>query len=202
MKFLDCPRLSLITSSFDDAIFGDRLVRGQTEAYSCKLAGDDKSLLKKLASDIQKENLTIPWVPELAPTKSAGLRLLVNFLSAMNASFPEYDFSEIGAEAFTVTKLDTAVKYANRNLATLYATNPGTISDLWAAIDEVIALRECKVVVFNPDNPDTHPYSEALWSYIFIFYNPKLHRMVLFGCSAWSSASPRITGDADEGSLV
>jgi hypothetical protein len=48
MKYLDCPRLSLISSSLDDAIFGDRRVRGQTEAYSCKLAGDDKQLLKEL----------------------------------------------------------------------------------------------------------------------------------------------------------
>ena len=60
---------------------------------------------------------------------------------------------------------------------------------------QVIALRECKVLVFNPDNPEMHPYAGALWNFAFFFYNPKLHRLLLFGCGAWSSASPRITGD-------
>ena len=68
---------------------------------------------------------------------------------------------------------------------------------MWAAIDEVITLKECKVLVFNPDNPEFHPYSGALWKFVFFFYNPKLHRLVLFGCSAWSSASPRITAESE-----
>ncbi len=58
MKYLDYPRLALITSSLDDTLFGDRRVRGQTEAYSCKLAGEDKVLFKEFAetSDV-KENI-------------------------------------------------------------------------------------------------------------------------------------------------
>lgn len=55
MKYLDCPNLSLITNSFDNTIFGDRRVLGQTEAYSCKLAGEDKPLLKKLHEKNAKE---------------------------------------------------------------------------------------------------------------------------------------------------
>ena len=57
MKFLDCPKLSLISSNLDDAVFGDRRVQGQTEAYSCKLAGSDKALLKALAESASKENV-------------------------------------------------------------------------------------------------------------------------------------------------
>ena len=57
MKFLDCPELSVITSSLDDTIFGDHRVRGQAEAYSCKLAGEDKHLLKEISHSDAKENL-------------------------------------------------------------------------------------------------------------------------------------------------
>ncbi len=38
-------------------------------------------------------------------------------------------------------------------------------------------------------------YSGALWKFVFLFYNPKLHRLLLFSCGAWSSASPHVKED-------
>ena len=51
------------------------------------------------------------------------------------------------------------------------------------------------MLVFNPENPDLHPFSGALWKFVFLFYNPKLSRLLLFACGAWSSASPHVEDD-------
>jgi len=94
-----------------------------------------------------------------------------------------------------------AARFANQNLATLYPSNPGVINDMWAAMDHVIQLKDCKVLVFNPENPDLHPYADALWKFVFLFYNPKLNRLLLFGCSSWSSTSPRKLDEDDDISI-
>ena len=50
---------------------------------------------------------SVSFVPAVAPTQSAGLKLMVNLISAMNASFPEHDFSSVGSDCFTVAKVES-----------------------------------------------------------------------------------------------
>ncbi len=43
-------------------------------------------------------------------------------------------------------RCEQASRFANENLSTLYASSAdGVLSDIWAAVNEVIELRECKV---------------------------------------------------------
>lgn len=104
---------------------------------------------------------------------------------------------DVYAVILSIVVLLQAIRVANELLTSLYATKPSVVGDIWAAIDENIQINECKLLVYNPENPDLHPYSGALWNFIFIFYNAKLNRLIIFGCSAWSNASPRMTFEID-----
>lgn len=57
MKYLDCAGLSQITESLDGTVYGLHRVQGQVVAYSCKLAGNDKNVLRTITQQAQNENL-------------------------------------------------------------------------------------------------------------------------------------------------
>ena len=48
MKFLEYAPLSRLSSFLNDVDVGDCIVKGELEAYSCKLAGQDKKISRAL----------------------------------------------------------------------------------------------------------------------------------------------------------
>merc|ERR1719267_36830 len=99
MKFLEQPRLAMLSAFLGNRELGDRIINGRIEAFSCKRAGDDK----KLARSLEQQ-----YVEGMASTSAGGLtgtsplgplsdaatrRLLIDLISTMNASFPDHDFS-------------------------------------------------------------------------------------------------------------
>ena len=70
-----------------------------------KPAGDDKRLGKQLERQISEELAHSPSLsPSVSPlgplTDSSTRRLLISLITTMNASFPDYDFSNLRAEQF------------------------------------------------------------------------------------------------------
>ena len=97
MKFLVEPKLSWLTSFLSGCELGDRVLNGRIEAFSCKKAGPDKKLSKALEQQYAEEPASLP--SEMLGTSPLGSlahaatrKLLIDLISTMNASFPDYDF--------------------------------------------------------------------------------------------------------------
>ena len=60
------------------------------------------------------------------------------------------------------------------------------LAELWAAVEEAIALRDCEVYSYVPDL-EADPFSEGvLWSFNYFFFNKSLKRIVYLSCVARS----------------
>jgi hypothetical protein len=59
MKFLVIPSFASINSVLNKFDNGESVILGRVEGYSCKAAGDDKKLFKKLNTSLEHQ-LNIP----------------------------------------------------------------------------------------------------------------------------------------------
>jgi hypothetical protein len=64
-------------------------------------------------------------------------RLLIDLISTLNASFPDYDFSVVSPDSFSSQELGSTMQRVNSFLAELTIQTPGFIQDMWRAIDSV-----------------------------------------------------------------
>lgn len=99
MKYLDIPRLTALNSYLQFRRVGERtVICGRVEAFSCKQAGVDKKLAREIESQYREELSTSPDSPMLEatsigdPHESRTRRLLIDLITTLNASFPDYDF--------------------------------------------------------------------------------------------------------------
>ena len=168
MKYLEEPQLSWLNSVLGSYEIGDRVLHGKCETYSCKKAGSDKRLAKSLELYYQQEieasatDLlgSSPLGPLAAP---ATRKLLINLISTMNASFPDYDFSAVKPEQFR-KELDfrIALQCINHDLAELLEAEGanGFVEKMWDGIAEAIKLDECEVYSYIP-GMDADPFSDG-----------------------------------------
>ncbi|ETK96764.1 hypothetical protein, variant 5 [Phytophthora nicotianae CJ01A1] len=166
MKYLEEPQLSWLNSVLGSYEIGDRVLNGKIETYSCKKAGSDKRLAKSLELYYQQEIEAAadllgssPLGPIAAP---ATRKLLINLISTMNASFPDYDFSAVKPEQFRKEPdFRIALQRINHDLAELLeAEGNGFVEKMWEAIAEAIKLDECDVYSYIPDM-DSDPFSDG-----------------------------------------
>ncbi|GMF65490.1 unnamed protein product [Phytophthora lilii] len=167
MKYLEEPQLSWLNSVLGNYEIGDRVLNAKLETYSCKKAGSDKRLAKSLELYYQQEIEAAadllgssPLGPIAAP---ATRKLLINLISTMNASFPDYDFSAVKPEQFRKEPdFRIALQRVNHDLAELLeAQGNGFVEKMWEAIAEAITLEECDVYSYIPDM-DSDPFSDGL----------------------------------------
>ncbi|KAF0345973.1 repressor of RNA polymerase III transcription MAF1 [Gigaspora margarita] len=203
MKFLDISPLDSINTSL---VFENPECRviGRIETYSCKLAGVDKKLYKNLEGRWNAEitqsqsvspdqhnfhNIISPFGPMDQPSSR---RTLFNLIATLNASYPDYDFSDVKPDQFTKQpSVPMVCNYINNtlfNLGRAYIVND---LNLWQIVDDIIELDECNVYSFNPD-ADSDPNAEdgAIWSFNFFFYNKKLKRILFFTVRCLSINAP------------
>lgn len=175
-----------ITAFLTDHVISERVLDGRVEAFSCKRAGEDKKLMKKLEQQYNEEIATSPCSfdsPLGALSDSSSRRLLIDLISTLNASFPDYDFSSLRPDQFTKELgFDFVLRSINRHLAEF--TQP-FLDELWAAIEDSVVLNECDVYSYVPDL-DSDPFSSdgILWSFNYFFFNKNLKRIVYFTCVA------------------
>jgi len=201
MKFLDIASLDPINTALVFENPECRIV-GRIETYSCKLAGVDKKLYKHLESQWNSDfsesvspdqhslhNIISPFGPM---NQQSSRRMLFNLIATLNASYPDYDFSDVKPDQFTKQpSVPMVCNYINNtlfNLGHAYIVND---LNLWQVIDDIIELDECSVYSFNPDN-DSDPNAEdgAIWSFNFFFYNKKLKRILFFAVRCLSINAP------------
>jgi hypothetical protein len=167
MKYLEEPSLSSINSVLGSYEVGDRVINGKIEAFSCKKAGSDKKLAKSLEMHYQQEIEALASdhllsSSPLGPLAASSTRkLLINLITTMNASFPDYDFSAVKPEQFQKEDFRIAINAINRNLAELIeAENGGFVEKMWESIAESIRPEECEVYSYIPDM-DSDPFSDG-----------------------------------------
>lgn len=131
---------------------------------------------------------------------SSTQRLMTDLILTLNASFPDYDFSNIRPSHFSrMPSTPLVFNRVNEKLAELAASMPegaNFLSHLWNAIDDVINLKDCEVYSYVPlsKDDDCDPLSFItqtldgvdgslpLWTMNYFFVNKKLQRIVLFTC--------------------
>lgn len=190
----------MLSSFLGNREMGDRILNGRIEAFSCKRAGEDKKLARSLEQAYVEEMASSAsnlGTSPLGPLADASTRrLLIDLISTMNASFPDYDFSSLGAEQFN-RELNTGlvISKVNRHLAGLAESyDTPFLDELWKAVEEVICVADCEIYAYMPDMEED-PFSDGnLWSFNYFFFNRNLKRILYFTCIAQSKYS----GDGDD----
>ncbi|KAF0688380.1 Aste57867_20000 [Aphanomyces stellatus] len=132
-------------------------------------------------------------------------KLLINLISTMNASFPDYDFSDLKPEQFhKEVEMRSVVNSINTQLAEIVEMdNMGFLEKLWESIVAAIQPADCEVYSYIPDMDGcSDPFSDGtLWSFNYFFYNKDLKKILYFTCmsrSAFHDTHGDDDGDDDD----
>lgn len=192
MKFLECPDVEYLNSLFNSVDLGDTVFFGKLEAYSCKRAGEDKRLAKLLDQQIAAEvSARSPGSPlgssPFGPLGESQCRkTFIDLIATLNASFPDYDFSNLHASQFNKEPIPSlVVNSINTTLAEMYALVGRSDFSvlLWKTIDENVNISECDIYSYIPDM-ESDPFSDegTIWSFNYFFYNRKQKKIVFLAC--------------------
>jgi len=108
-------------------------------------------------------------------------KLMTDLILTLNASFPDYDFSNVKPNQFQKLRMDDVRKSIHEKLSEFASqrSSPNFLVDLWYAVNDVIDLREsdCYSFEYEFDNED------SLWNFHYLFVNKSVRRIVYFTCS-------------------
>ena len=212
---------------------------GACDIYAIKAAGRDKKLYKDIENTLETQHSS--WLrisKSLSPPdrellhleisqrspfgpmdKNSSRRTYAYLIATMNASHPDYDFSE-AAKPYdfkkelnlmaVMRKLDDTMynlrpKMKTQMMAPLtkdasVAPNtpggtPAWSTRAWKAIDKEMCLRECDIYRYDPEEDPFDGDDSAIWSYHYFFYNKKRKRVLYLyvrGSSILSHSPTRI----------
>lgn len=130
----------------------------------------------------------------------ATRRLMTDLILTLNASFPDYDFSNAKPQQFekwSLPKVQRSISERLSELATLRKLQGGggkaellglpnsndndLVVDIFSALDGVVNLKECDIYAFEDES--FLDESDHLWSFHYFFVNKSLRRLVFFSCS-------------------
>lgn len=117
-------------------------------------------------------------------TEPSSRILLLDLVTALNESFPDYDFGDTKIEQFKDQDLPAVVSHINSYLAELTVKDPLTLERMWSGIDEVVNLRQCEIFQFSPEKNDDDDADANLWEFHYFFFNKDLHAICYFNCYA------------------
>mmetsp|Transcript_18552 Transcript_18552/g.34539 ORF Transcript_18552/g.34539 Transcript_18552/m.34539 type:complete len:309 (-) Transcript_18552:1300-2226(-) len=107
-------------------------------------------------------------------------RLMTDLILTLNASFPDYDFSNVKPNQFHKLAIGTVRKSIYERLSELASQkSPNWLVELWCALNDVIDIKDCVVYSFENEIDDDN----SLWSFNYFFVNKSLRRIVFFTCS-------------------
>ncbi|GLT91915.1 hypothetical protein SLE2022_097770 [Rubroshorea leprosula] len=192
MKFLEYTPLDRLNDFLSNLNLGERQIKGNLEAYSCKHTGTDKRLSLSLENEILdylgKSSDTDSSSPADFLLSRSSRKTLIYLVLTLYHMYPDYDFSAVKAHQFFTEEswdtfkqiFDTYMFEASKEWV---ETNGGSslLETVYKALDEVVKLSDCEIYSYNPDY-DADPFLEngAIWSFSFFFYNRKLKRVVGF----------------------
>jgi len=123
-------------------------------------------------------------------------KLFIDLLLTLTSMYPDYDFSTVRPEEFVEeNSVDLIVHSINSALAKAMLLDSSLGPALWAAVEEVIQPRDCKIYSYIPD-VESSPFCEGnLWSFNYFMFNKTLKRVLFFTCSC---ARPGAHSDMDD----
>eukprot|EP01104_Vermistella_antarctica_P018012 TRINITY_DN6546_c0_g1_i1.p2 TRINITY_DN6546_c0_g1~~TRINITY_DN6546_c0_g1_i1.p2 ORF type:complete len:238 (-),score=66.33 TRINITY_DN6546_c0_g1_i1:1170-1883(-) len=198
MKYLEIADFQQVTSMLQGLDCGDVAVDGRMELYSCKISGNDKELyasmneeytLRASSPDAGALLSSSPFGPLKEPQSR---RSFIHLIATLNASFPDYDFRETTCEEFVKeSNLHMVINSINTILASAIPTfNVEMQPKMWSALDHEMKMNECNVYSFRP-NQESDPFASdgSLWSFAYLFFNPKLKRVAFLCANAISKTA-------------
>ncbi|XP_044488005.1 repressor of RNA polymerase III transcription MAF1 homolog [Mangifera indica] len=199
MKFLEYTPLDRINDFLNHLNLGERTIKGNLEAYSCKHTGTDKKLSLSLENEILdylgKSSDTDSSSPAEYLLCRSSRKTLMYLVLTLNHMCPDFDFSAVKAHQFFTQEswdifkqiFETYMFEASKEWAEADG-DCSLLEALYKALDEVVRLNDCEIYSYNPDS-DADPFPEkgAIWSFNFFFYNRKLKRVVSFRFSCLSN---------------
>jgi len=191
MKFLALQTLASAASLIDGVDTGQTVLTAKLECFSCKKAGNDKQLYFALDKEYKEEMSRSPQESPLSASPFGPMlykrsrETLIDLISVLNASFPDYDFRSVRESQFVKEELANALGQINSRLASVLPNFAQIRDQFWSAVDQEMNLRECTVYSFTPDL-DCNPFEEegdAVWSFNYFFVEKKnLKRILLLTC--------------------
>ncbi|KAI9228553.1 MAG: Maf1 regulator-domain-containing protein [Piptocephalis tieghemiana] len=106
-------------------------------------------------------------------------KALFYLIATLNASFPDYDFTETKPSSCFRHHYQLA-PVVNEVNTTLSNVGRGSIVRelaLWDVMDQIVELSDCEIYSYDPDGEE-NPYDGALWSLNYFFFNRKIKRLV------------------------
>lgn len=194
MKYLEEPRIHGVNGLLASNCINGKIIEGKLEPFSCKKGTSDKKLSKHLEEQYAHELATSPKAGPISSSPLGPLtdpstrRLLINLITTMNASFPDYDFSNLRPDQFHCFATPSeAVNIANKNLSeSVEVEHPGFLTEMWSAVEESIKPAECEIFSYVPDM-ESDPFSDGnLWSFNFFFHNKNMKKILYMTCMAKS----------------
>lgn len=116
-------------------------------------------------------------------TEPSTRALLLDFVTALNETFPDYDFGESKLEQFKDKDVEYVMANVNNYLAEVTAQDGSMLDRLWTAIDEIVNLKQCEVFSFQTDNTDDDALAN-IWEFHYFFFNKDLHSLCYLNCGA------------------
>jgi len=112
-------------------------------------------------------------------------KLMTDLILTLNASFPDYDFSNVKPNQFQKLKMEDVRKSIYENLSEFASqrSSPNFLAELWNAVNDVIELRESDVYSFDYEFADDEDNENSLWNFHYLFVNKSVRRIVFFTCS-------------------
>jgi len=159
------------TSSFVDSSASSsakETTRSRSRSFDCML-------------DSISPNTTLGDFSEISTRK-----LMTDLILTLNASFPDYDFSNIKPNQFEKVKMSDVRKNIRQNLSEFASqrSSPNFLEELWNAVNDVIDLKEATVYSFDYEFvEDDDSANNSLWNFHYLFVNKSMRRIVFFTCS-------------------
>jgi Maf1 regulator len=208
---------------------GIRIVGG-CDLYTTKAAGSDKKLYKRIDKTLEAQfesqlriaaSLSPPQAAQFAKTsnlsqsspfgalsQTANRRTYSYMIATLNASHPDYDFSNVLRPADFVhedriknsmDQFDSKVYGAKSTRIPPGLQTPGGSATwgprIWKAIDDQMDLYKCEVYSYKPDQNPFDDEESAIWSLHYFFFNKTMKRV----CYLYARAlSPSWTEDVQE----
>lgn len=170
-------------------------LRGPLNKKSKKSFFDDSSLSSSKKETTRSRSRSFDCtLDSISPKTTLGdfseistRKLMTDLILTLNASFPDYDFSNIKPNQFEKVKIVDVRRNIRQNLSEYASqrTSPNFFEELWNAVNDVIDLKECTVYSFDYEfvEDDDDSANNSLWNFHYLFVNKSIRRIVFFTCS-------------------
>jgi len=121
-------------------------------------------------------------------SSSSSRKTMIYLIQTLNASFPDYDFSDSKPDQFrrepslalVTNSINTTFSGIIKNYATEFE------GKLWPTLDQEIDLDKCEIYSYIPESNDPFTEFGILWSFNYFFYNRSMKRIIFFKCKLLS----------------